>query len=75
MEIVTLKDRIGSSSHNANGEDESGYFWRCGTQFELLDQKRMVKAYGKGKTYLKQIGGEEVIISIPDDIGLGNIFE
>lgn len=66
---VTLLKRINSTSHNAY-EDNEGYYWPKGQQFKLLGkdkQKRMKKYYANNRTYLTQVGGEGITISIPDN--------
>ena len=67
--IFVNKDRVASTSHNATGEDEQGFFWPEGTRFKLLqggvaDFFKAVKFYGrtlpKGAVVLEQVGAEEV---------------
>jgi hypothetical protein len=68
---VTLLKTIPSNSHNAPYSPELGEHWPAGQQFELLNKKRqdsLRKFYHVSAdcTCLEQIGGEEVIISIPN---------
>lgn len=70
--IVTLLKTIPSGSHNAPWSDELGEHWPEGQQFKLLPLKRQVSCqrFYRTKptsTIVEQIGGEEVLVAIPND--------
>ena len=56
------KKRIKSNSHNSPC-DEDGYHWPMGQRFKLLPNRQQ-RWYGK--TAFEQVGGEEVILLVPD---------
>ena len=69
--ILTLRKTIPSSSHNAPYSPALGEHWPAGQKFKLLGQRRqqtLKRHFGvaKGHTVLEQIGGEEVLVSVPD---------
>src|SRR5580765_4568703 len=60
--------RIPSGSHNAPC-DENGHHWPEGQRFKMLSpakQKFFKQLYGVDRTWLVQIGGEEVVIALPE---------
>ena len=69
--ILTLRKTIPSGSHNAPFSMELGNHWPAGQQFKLpgkSKQRRLSQFYcvREGHTVVEQIGGEEVLVSIPD---------
>lgn len=72
MTTLTLLKTIPSSSHNAPYSDELGEHWPAGQQFKLLPKSRQESArrfYRTKNTSIavEQIGGEEVLVTIPRD--------
>ncbi len=72
MKTITLRETIPSTSHNAPFSPEHGNHWPAGQQFELLSKKkadsiRKWRHVPKDRTIIQQIGGEEVIVTIPND--------
>jgi hypothetical protein len=70
-DVFVNKDRVPSSSHNATGEDEQGFFWPAGTRFcpaSKATEKRYKKYCGDyaNKVFLRQIGGEEVVVAMDE---------
>jgi hypothetical protein len=68
--IVTLLKTIPSSSHNAPYSSELGEHWPAGQQFTLLPTRRQETLHKffsvpKDRVCLEQVGGEEVIVTIP----------
>lgn len=61
--IYTLTETIMSNSHNAPYTEELGAHWPRGQQFKLLPKYQ--QTYSKCIA-LEQIGGEEVILLIPE---------
>jgi hypothetical protein len=67
---VTLLKTIPSGSHNAPYNEEIGSHWPAGQQFKLLSKHmhatlRKWFHLGPGRVAVEQIGGEEVIVSVP----------
>jgi hypothetical protein len=59
---MTLLKTIPSGSHNASYSEADGYHWPAGTQFKVLPKY----AQDRYKCLLmEQIGGEQVILSVP----------
>lgn len=70
--ILTLRKTIPSTSHNAPYSEELGEHWPAGQEFKLLDQRRQRCLHKHfhvptGRTCVEQIGGEEVLVSIPNE--------
>ncbi len=68
---LTLLKTIPSSSHNAPFSEELGEHWPAGQKFKLLGKRRqdsIRKFYrtNSTSTIVEQIGGEEVLVSIPN---------
>jgi hypothetical protein len=69
---LTLLKTIPSSSHNAPYSEELGEHWPEGQQFKLLDKTRQrgcqrLYRTKPTSTIVEQIGGEEVLVSVPND--------
>ncbi len=67
--ILTLKVTIPSSSHNAPFSAELGSHWPAGTRFRMLskaEQRYFQRSYGDA-IFVEQVGGEEVILSVPTE--------
>lgn len=69
---LTLRKTIPSSSHNAPFSEELGEHWPEGQQFKLLGKRRQddLRRFYRTKatsTIVEQIGGEEVLVAIPND--------
>jgi hypothetical protein len=69
---LTLRKTIPSSSHNAPYSEELGEHWPQGQQFRLLSKKRQDDCrkfyrFKDTSTIVEQIGGEEVLVAIPND--------
>lgn len=67
--VYRMIKRVPSASHNAPC-DEQGHYWPVGERFKLLSeakQRYLRKTHQAGRTYFEQLGGEQVIISIPTD--------
>ena len=69
---LTLRKTIPSSSHNAPYSDELGEHWPEGQEFKLLGKRRQdsCRKFYRSKnnsTIVEQVGGEEVLVSIPND--------
>lgn len=67
---VTLLKTIPSGSHNAPYNEEHGQHWPAGQKFKLLSKSKheTLRRYfhlGRNRVAVEQIGGEEVIVSIP----------
>ena len=58
--IVTLKKTIPSIAHNSPCNEERGHHWPEGQRF------KRVKSHRFGKSAFEQIGGEEVLLLVPD---------
>lgn len=72
MTTLTLLKTIPSNSHNAPYSPELGEHWPAGQQFKLLDKRRqkVCQRFYRTKstsTVIEQIGGEEVLVTIPND--------
>jgi hypothetical protein len=70
--IVTLRKTIPSGSHNAPYSEELGEHWPEGQQFKVLEKRRQksCQRFYRTKptsTIVEQIGGEEVLVTIPND--------
>jgi len=70
-QVITLLKTIPSNSHNAPWSEELGSHWPTGQQFKLLGEKRQasIRRLYRTKaasTIVEQIGGEEVLVSIPN---------
>lgn len=71
-QVVTLLKTIPSGSHNAPYSEELGEHWPEGQKFKLLPLKRQesIRRFyrtSNTSTAVEQIGGEEVIVTIPND--------
>ena len=69
---LTLRKTIPSSSHNAPYSDELGEHWPAGQEFKLLTKRRQDSCrkfyrFKDSSTIVEQVGGEEVLVSIPND--------
>ena len=73
MKLFEMIARVPSSSHNSPS-DENGHHWPAGERFRLLSAPkqryyrqthRRCSGEGAELTYFEQVGGEEVVISIP----------
>ena len=69
---LTLLKTIPSSSHNAPYSEEMGEHWPEGHQFKLLsklrqDSIRRLYRFSDSSTIVEEIGGEEVLVAIPND--------
>ena len=69
--ILTLKETIPSSSHNAPFSAELGEHWPAGTRFRLMGARET--RYWQSKHYelkecrfLVQVGGEEVVLAMKE---------
>lgn len=70
---LTLLKTIPSSSHNAPYSEELGEHWPVGQKFKLLGKQRQesIRKFYRTKptsTAIEQIGGEEVLVMIPNDL-------
>jgi len=63
MKTYILLKTIPSHSHNSPFTMELGHHWPAGQQFKLLPK---TKQRSFGKTDFEQIGGEEVILRVPN---------
>ncbi len=68
--IFILRRTIPSNSHNAPYSFELGYHWPEGQEFARLPKgtlERYRQRYGRHKSFFIQVGGEEVILSLPTE--------
>ena len=70
MITVTLRQTIPSGSHNAPYSSELGSHWPEGQRFKLPPKRRQQELrrfyhVKEGNTVVEQIGGEEVLVSLP----------
>lgn len=65
---LTLLKTIPSGSHNAPYSEELGAHWPAGQEFKLLPKNSYECKYYRpeGTTVLEQIGGEEVLLLVPN---------
>lgn len=70
MKIIKLLKTIPSNSHNAPYSQELGEHWPKGYEFELFprDRQTQLRKFYRvplDSVIIRQIGGEETLVSIP----------
>jgi hypothetical protein len=73
--IYEIKEQIKSTSHNAPFTIEDGYHWPKGARFQTISSRRAAfykRRYsalvGKKGIVLEQIGGEEVVVLVNEQM-------